>query len=58
MSFTPTEKIYKVKGMIPGVNASPMHPWRRSYHSATSRQLADKFFKEREGKYRVRTILK
>lgn len=39
--------------MIPGVNASPMHPWRRSTTVPHLGNWRDKFFKEREGKYRV-----
>ena len=39
--------------MIPGVNASPMHPWRRSTTVPHVGSWRDKFFKEREGKYQV-----
>nr|WP_078065280.1 minor capsid protein [Staphylococcus aureus] len=46
-------KIFKVKDMIPGVNAPPMHPWRRSTTVPHLGNWRDKFFKEREGKYRV-----
>ncbi|HBI0817491.1 TPA: minor capsid protein [Staphylococcus aureus] len=46
-------KIFKVKDMIPGVNAPPMHPWCRSTTVPHVGNWRDKFFKEREGKYRV-----
>ena len=39
--------------MIPGVNAPPMHPWCRSTTVPHVGSWRDKFFKEREGKYRV-----
>ncbi|UXV56944.1 minor capsid protein [Staphylococcus aureus] len=44
-------KIFKVKDMIPGVNAPPMHPWCRSTTVPHVSSWRDKFFKEREGKY-------
>ncbi|EOC4857858.1 minor capsid protein [Staphylococcus aureus] len=44
-------KIFKVKDMIPGVNAPPMHPWCRSTTVPHVGNWRDKFFKEREGKY-------
>ncbi|WP_447405239.1 minor capsid protein [Staphylococcus aureus] len=46
-------KIFKVKDMIPGVNAPPMHPWCRSTTVPHVDNWRDKFFKEREGKYQV-----
>ncbi|WP_225995397.1 minor capsid protein [Staphylococcus argenteus] len=46
-------KIFKVKDMIPGVNAPPMHPWCRSTTVPHVSSWRDKFFKEREGKYQV-----
>lgn len=46
-------KIFKVKDMIPGVNAPPMHPWCRSTTVPHVGNWRDKFFKEREGKYQV-----
>lgn len=46
-------KIFKVKDMIPGVNAPPMHPWCRSTTVPDVGNWRDKFFKEREGKYQV-----
>ncbi|WP_323704182.1 minor capsid protein [Staphylococcus haemolyticus] len=45
-------KIFKVKDMVPGVNAPPMHPLCRSVvvpHVDEDRR--DKFFEERKGKY-------
>ena len=39
--------------MIPGVNAPPIHPWCRSTTVPDVGNWRDKFFKEREGKYRV-----
>ncbi len=46
-------KIFKVKDMIPGVNAPPMHPWCRSTTVPHVGNWRDKFFKEREGKHKV-----
>ncbi|WP_113613624.1 minor capsid protein [Staphylococcus aureus] len=46
-------KVFKVKDMIPGVNAPPMHPWCRSTTVPYVGNWRDKFFKEREGKYQV-----
>ncbi|HDJ5793746.1 TPA: minor capsid protein [Staphylococcus aureus] len=46
-------KIFKVKDMIPGVNAPSMHPWCRSTTVPYVGNWRDKFFKEREGKYQV-----
>lgn len=46
-------KVFKVKEMIPGVNAPPMHPWCRSTTVPHVGNWRDKFFKERKGKYQV-----
>ncbi|KKI57250.1 SPP1 gp7 family putative phage head morphogenesis protein [Staphylococcus pasteuri] len=46
-------KTFKVKDMVPGVNAPPMHPWCRSTTVPHVGSWRDKFFKEREGKYQV-----
>lgn len=46
-------KVFKVKDMVPGVNAPPMHPWCRSTTVPHVANWRDKFFKEREGKYRI-----
>ncbi|MCS5343623.1 minor capsid protein [Staphylococcus aureus] len=46
-------KILKVKDMIPGVNAPPMHPWCRSTTVPHVGNWRDKFFNKREGKYQV-----
>ncbi|MFC0136832.1 phage head morphogenesis protein [Staphylococcus petrasii] len=46
------DKTFKVKDMVPGVNAPPMHPFCRSTvvpHVDENRR--DKFFEERKGKY-------
>ena len=47
------DKVFKVKDMIPGINAPPMHPWCRSTTVPHVGNWRDKFFKEREGKYQV-----
>ncbi|HDJ2894264.1 TPA: minor capsid protein [Staphylococcus aureus] len=47
-------KIFKVKDMIPGVNAPPMHPWCRSTTVPHVGSWRDKFFEERKGKYQVK----
>lgn len=44
-------KVFKVKDMIPGVNAPPMHVWCRSIVVPKVRNWRDKFFEERKGKY-------
>ncbi|MGX0402451.1 SPP1 gp7 family putative phage head morphogenesis protein [Staphylococcus epidermidis] len=44
-------KTFKVKDMVPGVNAPPMHPWCRSTTVPHIGNWRDKFFKERKGKY-------
>ncbi len=46
-------KVFKVKEMIPSVNAPPMHAWCRSTAVPHVGNWRDKFFKEREGKYQV-----
>ncbi|HDJ2984829.1 TPA: minor capsid protein [Staphylococcus aureus] len=46
-------KIFKVKDMIPGVNAPPMHPWCRSTTVPYVGSWRDNFFEERKGKYQV-----
>ncbi|ARM67793.1 capsid and scaffold protein [Staphylococcus phage IME1318_01] len=45
-------KIFKVKDMVPGVNAPPMHPLCRSVVVPhIDKDWRDKFFEERKGKY-------
>lgn len=46
-------KVFKVKDMIPGVNAPPMHVWCRSIVVPKVRNWRDKFFEERKGKYNL-----
>ncbi|PTK70050.1 phage head morphogenesis protein [Staphylococcus haemolyticus] len=46
-------KVFKVKDMIPGVNAPPMHPWCRSTTVPHVGNWRDKFFNERKGKYQI-----
>ncbi|MCD9067907.1 minor capsid protein [Staphylococcus epidermidis] len=46
-------KVFKVKDMIPGVNAPPMHPWCRSTTVPHVGNWRDKFFTERKGKYQI-----
>lgn len=46
-------KVFKVKDMVPGINAPPMHPWCRSTTVPHVGSWRDKFFKEREGMYQV-----
>lgn len=46
-------KVFKVKDMIPGVNAPPMHPWCRSTTVPHVGNWRDKFFNERKGKYQT-----
>lgn len=46
-------KVFKVKDMIFGVNAPPMHPWCRSTTVPHVGNWRDRFFTERKGKYRV-----
>ena len=45
-------KVFKVKDMVPGVNAPPMHPWCRSTTVPHVGNWRDKFFKERKGNYK------
>jgi SPP1 gp7 family putative phage head morphogenesis protein len=46
-------KVFKVKDMMPGVNAPPMHPWCRSTTVPHVGNWRDKFFTERKGKYQI-----
>lgn len=47
------DKVYKVKDMVPGVNAPPMHPFCRSTTVPVVGNWRDKFFAERKGKYKL-----
>ncbi|HAR6087821.1 TPA: phage head morphogenesis protein, partial [Staphylococcus pseudintermedius] len=47
------KKVFKVKDMVPGVNAPPMHPHCRSTTVPHVGDWRDKFFKDRQGKYSV-----
>ncbi|EGQ3901656.1 phage head morphogenesis protein [Staphylococcus pseudintermedius] len=47
------KKVFKVKGMVPGINAPPMHPHCRSTTVPHVGNWRDKFFKDRQGKYSV-----
>ncbi|MTV22315.1 minor capsid protein [Staphylococcus delphini] len=47
------KKVFKVKDMVPGVNAPPMHPHCRSTTVPYIGNWRDKFFKDRQGKYNV-----
>ncbi|EGQ3223035.1 minor capsid protein [Staphylococcus pseudintermedius] len=47
------KKVFKVKDMVPGVNAPPMHPHCRSTTVPYVGNWRDKFFKDRQGKYSV-----
>ncbi|WP_330986534.1 minor capsid protein [Staphylococcus pseudintermedius] len=47
------KKVFKVKDMVPGVNAPPMHPHCRSTTVPYVGNWRDKFFKDRQGKYRL-----
>lgn len=49
-------KVFKVKDMIPGVNAPPMHPWCRSTTVPHVGNWRDKFYKENTYKYQVEQI--
>ena len=40
-------KVFKVKDMVPGINAPPMHPWCRRTTVPHVGNWRDKFFKER-----------
>ncbi|EJE22524.1 minor capsid protein [Staphylococcus epidermidis] len=46
-------KVFKVKDMIFGVNAPPMHPWCRSTTVPHVGNWRDRFFNERKGKYQT-----
>ncbi|MCG1293139.1 minor capsid protein [Staphylococcus epidermidis] len=46
-------KVFKVKDMIPGINAPPMHPWCRSTTVPHVGNWRDRFFNERKGKYQT-----
>ena len=46
-------EIFKVKDMMPGVNAPPMHPFCRSTTVPHVSNWRDQFFKDRKGKYRL-----
>ncbi|PTK53117.1 minor capsid protein [Staphylococcus haemolyticus] len=46
-------KVFKVKDMVPGINAPPMHPWCRSTTVPHVGNWRDKFFTERKSKYQV-----
>lgn len=48
------KKVYKVKDMVPGVNAPPMHPHCRSTTIPRLGNWRDDFFKKRKGKYRLK----
>ncbi|EPV2412679.1 polymorphic toxin type 50 domain-containing protein [Staphylococcus pseudintermedius] len=48
------KKVFKVKDMVPGVNDPPMHPHCRSTTVPHVGNWRDKFFKDRQGKYRLR----
>ncbi|EHC9926312.1 minor capsid protein [Staphylococcus pseudintermedius] len=48
------KKVFKVKDMVPGVNAPPMHPHCRSTTVPHVGNWRDKFFKDRQGKYRLK----
>ena len=46
------DKTFKVKDMVPGVNAPPLHPFCRStVVPHIDENWRDKFFAERKGKY-------
>ncbi|SIJ47256.1 NAD+--asparagine ADP-ribosyltransferase [Mycobacteroides abscessus subsp. abscessus] len=49
-------KVFKVKDMIPGINAPPMHPWCRSTTVPHLGNWRDKFYKENTYKYQVEQI--
>lgn len=46
-------KVFKVKDMISGVNAPPMHPWCRSTTVPHVGNWRDRFFTESKGKYQT-----
>ncbi|SUM46472.1 phage minor head protein [Staphylococcus intermedius NCTC 11048] len=47
------KKVYKVKNMVPGINAPPMHPHCRSTTIPHIGDWRDDFFKKRKGKYKL-----
>lgn len=47
------DKVYKVKDMMPGVNAPPMHPFCRSTTVPVVGDWREKFFAERKSKYNL-----
>ncbi|MBJ8244761.1 minor capsid protein [Staphylococcus pseudintermedius] len=47
------KKVFKVKDMVPGVNAPPMHPHCRSTTVPYVGNWRDDFFKKRKGKYKL-----
>ncbi|PPD64344.1 minor capsid protein [Staphylococcus pseudintermedius] len=47
------KKVYKVKDMVPGVNAPPMHPHCRSTTIPHIGNWRNDFFKKRKGKYKL-----
>nr|DAL39841.1 MAG TPA_asm: minor capsid protein [Caudoviricetes sp.] len=47
------KKTFKVKDMVPGVNAPPMHTYCRSAVVPYIGNWRDKFFEERKGKYNL-----
>lgn len=49
-------KVFKVKDMVPGINAPPMHPWCRSTTVPHVGNWRDKFYKENTYKYQVEQI--
>lgn len=50
-------KVFKVKDMIPGINAPPMHPWCRSTTVPHVGNWRDKFFNKRKDKYQIKDYL-
>ncbi|WP_039838339.1 minor capsid protein, partial [Staphylococcus delphini] len=46
-------QVFKVKDMMPGVTAPPMHPHCRSTTVPHVGNWRDKFFKARQGKYKA-----
>ncbi len=50
-------KVFKIKDMVPGINAPPMHPWCRSTTVPHLGNWRDKFFTERKSKYQIKDYL-
>lgn len=48
------DRIFKVKDMVAGINAPPMHPNCRSTTAPYVGNWRDKFFKDRKGKYSLK----